>query len=408
MNAVELTQIGLRLGLTGEELKRWVQKELIAVEEQVIAIEEERIALELFTKEVKEKEEVVAQLRLKLHEVLLRKKFAQVNARSEAAALCFESRDAQGDKNDVKGSIAITELACLEQNVPLLTEVTGSDPMLLDTFLWDSSENGKSTMGSVTTLSTPGIDDNHSVTSTKVDASAASDADKDLQTSSLVNAEKKVLSRNDFLKSDNVVANSAGPWPEHSLFEEDKMIGTNIVGNDNSAAAGAATPTAANATTDAPEPSNTQATSSLERLKAQAALSDLDREQMECQDTDEGDDIIPYDTDTPTTRIEQDEDKLGDWLTVLTIRQKKALARAGRNTVGVAGGYDSSSQHLGPPKKPPEDLERRIRTVEFGSRKRVDDESSNPRINAYRRINNMGDVSDADNCDGGGMNVSNG
>ncbi|KAH7933517.1 hypothetical protein HPB49_013277 [Dermacentor silvarum] len=89
-------------------------------------------------------------------------------------------------------------------------------------------------MGSVTTLSTPGIDDNYSVTSTKVDASAASDADKDLQTSSLVNAEKKVLSRNDSLKSDNVVANSAGPWPEHSLFEEDKMIGTNIVGNDNS------------------------------------------------------------------------------------------------------------------------------------------------------------------------------
>lgn len=234
MNAVELTQIGLRLGLTGEELKRWVQKELIAVEEELIAIEEERIAVELFTKEVKEKEEVVAQLRLKLHEVLLRKKFAQVNTRSEAAALCFESRDAQGDKNDVKGSIAITELACLEQNVPLLTEVTGSDPMLPDTFLWDSSENGKSTMGSVTTLSTPGIDDNHSVTSTKVDASAESDADKDLQTSSLVNAEKKVLSRNDSLKSDNVVANSAGPWPEHSLFEEDKMIGTNIVGNDNS------------------------------------------------------------------------------------------------------------------------------------------------------------------------------
>ncbi|KAH7940829.1 hypothetical protein HPB49_006537 [Dermacentor silvarum] len=46
-------------------------------------------------------------------------------------------------------------------------------------------------MGSVTTLSTPGIDDNHSVTSTKVDASAASDAHKDLQTSSLVNADKK-------------------------------------------------------------------------------------------------------------------------------------------------------------------------------------------------------------------------
>lgn len=119
------------------------------------------------------------------------------------------------------------------------------------------------------------------------------------------------------------------------------------------AAAGAATPTAANATTDAPEPSYAEATSSLERLKAQAALSDLDREQMECQDTDEGDDIIPHDTDTPTTRIEQDEDKEGDWQTVLTIRQKKALARAGRKTVGAGGGYDSSSQHLGPPKKPP-------------------------------------------------------
>lgn len=74
---------------------------------------------------------------------------------------------------------------------------------------------------------------------------------------------------------------------------------------------------------------------------------------MECQDTDEGDDIIPHDTDTPTTRIEQDEDKEGDWQTVLTIRQKKALARAGRKTVGAGGGYDSSSQHLGPPKKPP-------------------------------------------------------
>ncbi|KAH7980147.1 hypothetical protein HPB49_013435 [Dermacentor silvarum] len=54
-----------------------------------------------------------------------------------------------------------------------------------------------------------------------------------------------------------------------------------------------------------------------------------------------------------------------------------------------------------------EDLERRIRKVEFGSRKRVDDEN-NTRVKAYRRINNTGDVSDADNCDGGGMNVSNG
>lgn len=234
MNAVELTQIGVRLGLTGEELKRWVQKELIAVEEELIAIEEERIAVELFTKEVKEKMEVVAQLRLKLHEVLLRKKYVQGNTSSEAAELCFESRDAQCDKNDVKGSIAIRELACLEQNVPLLTEVTGSDPVLLDTSLWDKSENRKRRMGSVKALSTPGIDDNQSVTSTKVDASAESDTDKDLQTSSVVNAEKKVLSRKDSLKSDNVVAKSAGPWPEHSLFEEDKMIGTNIVVNGNS------------------------------------------------------------------------------------------------------------------------------------------------------------------------------
>ncbi|KAH7953667.1 hypothetical protein HPB49_010980 [Dermacentor silvarum] len=102
------------------------------------------------------------------------------------------------------------------------------------------------------------------------------------------------------------------------------------------AAAGAATPTAANAKTDTPEPSYAEATSSLERLKTQAALSDLDGEQMECQDTDEGDDIIPHDTDMPTTRIEQDEDK-GDWQTVLTIRQKKSLARAGRETVGQIG-----------------------------------------------------------------------
>ncbi|KAH7952925.1 hypothetical protein HPB49_002638 [Dermacentor silvarum] len=119
------------------------------------------------------------------------------------------------------------------------------------------------------------------------------------------------------------------------------------------AAAGAATPTAANATADAPEPSYAEATSSLERLKPQAALSDLDREEMECQDTDEGDNIIPHDTDTPATRIEQDEDKEEDWQMVLTIRQKKALARAGRKTVGAGSGYDSSSQHLGPPKKPP-------------------------------------------------------
>ncbi|KAH7967347.1 hypothetical protein HPB49_024217 [Dermacentor silvarum] len=55
-----------------------------------------------------------------------------------------------------------------------------------------------------------------------------------------------------------------------------------------------------------------------------------------------------------------------------------------------------------------EDLERRIRKVEFGSRKWVEDENNNTRIKAYRRINNTGDFSDADNCDGGGMNVSNG
>ncbi|KAH7941871.1 hypothetical protein HPB49_018201 [Dermacentor silvarum] len=55
-----------------------------------------------------------------------------------------------------------------------------------------------------------------------------------------------------------------------------------------------------------------------------------------------------------------------------------------------------------------EDLEIRIRKVEFASRKRVDDENNNTRIKAYRRINNTGDVSDTDNCDGGGMNVSNG
>ncbi|KAH7966261.1 hypothetical protein HPB49_014910 [Dermacentor silvarum] len=55
-----------------------------------------------------------------------------------------------------------------------------------------------------------------------------------------------------------------------------------------------------------------------------------------------------------------------------------------------------------------EDLERRIRKVEFGSRKRVNDENNSTPIKAYRRINNTGDVSDADNCDGGGMNVSNG
>ncbi|KAH7986423.1 hypothetical protein HPB49_025971 [Dermacentor silvarum] len=52
-----------------------------------------------------------------------------------------------------------------------------------------------------------------------------------------------------------------------------------------------------------------------------------------------------------------------------------------------------------------EDLERRIRKVEFGSRKRVDDENNNTRVKAYRRINNTGDCSDADNCDGGGMNI---
>lgn len=54
-----------------------------------------------------------------------------------------------------------------------------------------------------------------------------------------------------------------------------------------------------------------------------------------------------------------------------------------------------------------EDLARRIRKVEFGSRKRVDDESSNPRIKAYRRINNTGDVSDADSHDGSSMNANN-
>lgn len=42
-----------------------------------------------------------------------------------------------------------------------------------------------------------------------------------------------------------------------------------------------------------------------------------------------------------------------------------------------------------------ENLERRMRKVKFGSRKRVGDESSSPRIKAARRINNMGDVSDA-------------
>ncbi|KAH7944966.1 hypothetical protein HPB49_002862 [Dermacentor silvarum] len=54
------------------------------------------------------------------------------------------------------------------------------------------------------------------------------------------------------------------------------------------------------------------------------------------------------------------------------------------------------------------DFERRIRQVQFGSHKRVDDEGSNPRIEEYRRINNTSDVSDTDNCEGRGMYVSNG
>ncbi|KAH7949173.1 hypothetical protein HPB49_005728 [Dermacentor silvarum] len=114
------------------------------------------------------------------------------------------------------------------------------------------------------------------------------------------------------------------------------------------------TPTAAKATMDAPEPSYAEATSSLERLKAQAALSDLDREQMECRDTDEGDDIIPHDTDTPTTRIEQDEGKEGDWQTLLTMHSpEEASRKSWKENRGAGSGYDSSSQHLGPPKKPP-------------------------------------------------------
>ncbi|XP_070395913.1 uncharacterized protein [Dermacentor albipictus] len=119
------------------------------------------------------------------------------------------------------------------------------------------------------------------------------------------------------------------------------------------AASAAATPTGAtNATTSTPKPNYIEASSSHEPLKVRATLSDQDREQMEYQDTDEGDSIILQDTDMPVTRVGQEEDK-GDWKTVLTVRQKKALARVGRKTMGAGAAHDSSSQHLGPAKKPP-------------------------------------------------------
>ncbi|KAL1443005.1 hypothetical protein MTO96_046143 [Rhipicephalus appendiculatus] len=119
------------------------------------------------------------------------------------------------------------------------------------------------------------------------------------------------------------------------------------------AAAGAAMSTGPNATMSTPKHSCPEATSLHEPLNGCATLSDFEREQMECHENNEGGDISLHDTDKPASRVEREEDKEGDWQTVLTIRQKKALARAGRKAMAAASGYDSSSQHQGPIKPPP-------------------------------------------------------
>ncbi|KAL1476654.1 hypothetical protein MTO96_036352 [Rhipicephalus appendiculatus] len=119
------------------------------------------------------------------------------------------------------------------------------------------------------------------------------------------------------------------------------------------AAAGAAMSTGPNATMSTPKHSCPEATSLHEPLNGCATLSDFDRERMECHENNEGGDISLHDTDMPASRVEREEDKEGDWQTVLTIRQKKALARAGRKAMAAASGYDSSSQHQGPIKPPP-------------------------------------------------------
>ncbi|KAL1476848.1 hypothetical protein MTO96_036190 [Rhipicephalus appendiculatus] len=119
------------------------------------------------------------------------------------------------------------------------------------------------------------------------------------------------------------------------------------------AAAGATMSTGPNATMSTPKHSCPEATSLHEPLNGCATLSDFDREQMECHENNEGGDISLHDTDMPASRVEREEDKEGDWQTVLTIRQKKALARAGRKAMAAASGYDSSSQHQGPTKPPP-------------------------------------------------------
>ncbi|KAL1486623.1 hypothetical protein MTO96_046871, partial [Rhipicephalus appendiculatus] len=119
------------------------------------------------------------------------------------------------------------------------------------------------------------------------------------------------------------------------------------------AAAGAAMSTGPNATMSTPKHSCPEATSLHEPLNGCATLSDFDREQMECHENNEGGDISLHDTDMPASRVEREEDKEGDWQTVLTIRQKKALARAGRKpsqqrvaTTRRASTRDPSSLHL--------------------------------------------------------------
>ncbi|KAL1443737.1 hypothetical protein MTO96_030197 [Rhipicephalus appendiculatus] len=126
------------------------------------------------------------------------------------------------------------------------------------------------------------------------------------------------------------------------------------------AAAGAAMSTGPNATMSTPKHSCPEATSLHEPLNGCATLSDFDREQMECHENNEGGDISLHDTDMPASRVEREEDKEGDWQTVLTIRQKKALARAGRKAMAAASGYDSSSQHQGPIKPPPAKKKSRV------------------------------------------------
>lgn len=84
---------------------------------------------------------------------------------------------------------------------------------------------------------------------------------------------------------------------------------------------------------------------------AQLNSSDVDRDEMEYQETANEDCMVLRSTEaTGGPHGRQDDD--GDWQTVLTVRQKKALARAGKKATFSEGGYESSGPSFKPPVQP--------------------------------------------------------